>query len=167
MARLMTLTQETSIREISDRIFGTLNARDRARAEKALLDANPHLAAADALARGTVVRVPGISGLKARSAVGAQEPLAELRDAVAAGATDYQATLSTHADAVAGQIDAQAELLKDRAVAAELKRVGATDLAKQLTDSLRERSKVIAENRKRHDGLFKGILGDLQRLFEG
>jgi hypothetical protein len=167
MARVTTLTQETTLRQVTDRLYGTLAARDRARVEKALLEANPHLATPDALAPGTVVRVPVITGFKARTAAVSQDPMAELRDAVSAGLEQFRANLSTHLDAAGAELDAQNELLKDRTVAAEIKRVGASDVAKRLTEALRERAKAVAEVRKRQEALFKRIDADLRGLDEG
>jgi hypothetical protein len=164
MARVTALIQDSTLREVTDRIFGTLNARDRGRAEKALLEANPHLAQPNALVAGAVVRVPALTGLKARATVGSQDPVSELHATVAAQADAYQTILAVHGDAAAAELDAQTELLKDRTVAAELRRAGATELQKQLTESLRERAKAVANNRKRRQALFKRIGADLQRV---
>jgi hypothetical protein len=167
MARVTALTQESTLREVSDRVFGTLNARDRARAEKALIEANPHLAQPNALVAGAVVRVPAVSGLKVRAAAGAQDPVSELDQAVAAAVVGYRERLSGHADAAVADLDAQTALLKDRTVAAELKRAGGTELGQQLAESLRARAKSLADARKRQEALFKRIDADLQKLDAG
>jgi hypothetical protein len=164
MARVTTLSQETTLRQVTDRLYGTLSARDRTRAEKALLEANPHLASADKFVAGTVVRVPALTGLRARTATVSQDPVDELRDAVAAGLDQFRASLSSHLDAAAADLETQSELLKDRTVAAEIKRVGASEVAKQLTESLRDRAKAVADDRKRHEALFKRMAADLQGL---
>jgi hypothetical protein len=166
MARVTTLTQETTLRQVTDRLYGTLGARDRARVEKALLEANPHLATPDALVSGTVVRIPAIIGVKARTAAVSQDPMAELRDAVAAGLDQFRENLSMHLDSVAADLHAQSELLKDRTVVAEIKRAAASDLAKQLTDSLRDRAKTVAENRKPQEAWFKRIDAELKGFQE-
>ena len=162
MATLITLKNESTLRQLADRIYGALEPKDRTRAEKALLKANPHLGAREAFRPGAVVNVPSVRGLKPRAAATRNDPVSDVRDAIGAAVQEYRGRLAANLDAAAADLDAQTELLKDREVAAALKQAGATELAKQLTESLRERTKMVAEDRKRQEALFKRIGTDLE-----
>jgi hypothetical protein len=167
MATLITVKDETTLRQLSDRVYGTLDAKDRALAEKALLRANPHLGERGAFRAGAVVTVPTVRGLKARAAATRNDPVSDVRDAIAVAAGDYRAHLAASLAAAAADLGAQEELLKDKEVAAALKRAGGSEIAKQLTETLQARARTLAEERKRQEGLFRRIAEDLKGLDAG
>jgi hypothetical protein len=167
MATLITVKDETTLRQLADRLYGTLDEKERARAENALAKANPHLGERDAFRAGTVVNVPSVRGLKARAAATRDDPVSDVRDAIGVAIDDYRRHLAASLDAAAADLGSQEELLKDKEVAAALKRAGGTDLAKQLTESLRARAKSFADDRKRQETLFKRIGEDLKGLDAG
>jgi hypothetical protein len=165
MLTLVTLRNETTLRQLVERIYGTLDAKDRSNAEAQLLKANPHLAGKEAFRPGALVRVPPVRDLKPRpEAANSQDPVSGTLGTVATSVAEYRTRLASRLDAAAADLDAQGELLKDREVAVALKRTGATDLAKQLSEGLRARGKTLAEERKRHEALFKSIGDDIERL---
>jgi hypothetical protein len=164
MATLITLKNETTLRQLADRIYGTLEDKDRTRAENALLKANPHLGKREAFKPGAVVNLPSVRGLKPKAAATRNDPVSDVRDAVGAAVEEYQGRLAASIDAGMSDLAAQEELLKDKEVTAALKKAGATELAKQLTESLRTRAKTLAEDRKRQETLFARIGADLKAI---
>jgi phage tail protein X len=167
MATIITVKDETTVRQLADRLYGTLDARDRTLAEAALLKANPHLADREAFRAGAVVTVPPVRGLTAQPAATRNDPVGDVRDAIGVAVDDYRKHLAASLAAAAADLGSQEELLKDKEVAAALKRAGGTELAKPLAESLQARAKVLAEERKRQDGLFKRIAADLKGLDAG
>lgn len=165
MPTLITLKTERSVREIAERVYGSLSAESLDRAEKALLKANPHLRNTAALRPGAVVNVPAVRGLKARGDTSGQDPAGDLRKDLAEAVAGYRDQLAISLDARAGELDAQETLLKTREIAGAIKRApGGAELAKRLTDTLRERAKAITEARKLQGPLFAKIAADLRDL---
>jgi len=162
MATLITLRNETTLRQIAERIFGTLQEHDLTRAENALLKANPRLGALEAFKPGAVVNVPSVQGLRAKAGATQSDPVSDVRNAIGAAAEQYRGALAASLAAVMSDVAAQEELLKDREVAAALKKAGAAALAKQVAESLRARAKTLAEDRKRQEALFARIGEDLK-----
>ena len=163
--RMITLKGETSVRELSERLFGNLDAEARGRAEKALLKANPQLGAKSGFRPGVVVNVPSVRGVKARAGAAGDDPVAELREVLADAVSAHRDRLGKALDARAADLDAQNEVLKTRDIAAAIKNApGGPELAKQLSETLRNRGKEIAEDRKRQAAAFDRMAADLKAL---
>ena len=165
MPTLVTLQNEKNVREIAARVYGTSSATALDRAEKALLKANPQLGAATGFRTGAVISVPDVSGLAARADATGKDPVEALRGALAEAAAAYREHLAKSLDARAGELDAQDKLLKTREIAAAIKaEPGGPELQKQLTETLGQRAKAIAEARKTQGALFDLIAADLKKL---
>lgn len=163
--RITTLKGEASLAELADRLFSITDAGARQRAEAALLKANPTLDRASGFLSGAVVVIPEVPDLKIRAAAGDQEPVEDVRRSLLEAVESYQAALRKRTDEAASDLDRQAELLKDREVAAAIRKDEvATNLSKELTASLRTRGKAIAEERKRQEEVFGQMTADLKAL---
>lgn len=167
MPTFITVRNESTLRQVADRLYGTLDAKDRTLAEKALLEANPHLVDPAAFRAGAIIDVPPVRGLKAQAETTRNDPVSDVRDAIGVAVDDYRQQFAARLAAAAADIGSQEELMKDKEVVAALKRAGGTDLAKQLTESLQARAKTLAEQRKQQDVLFKRIAEDLKGLESG
>jgi len=162
---LITLQNEKNVREIAARVYGTSSAASLDRAEKALLKANPQLAAATGFRTGAVISVPRVSGLAVRTEATGQDPVEALRGALADAAAGYREHLEKRLDARTSELEAQDKLLKTREIAAAIKaEPGGPELQKQLTETLGQRAKAIAEARKVQSALFDRIAADLKGL---
>jgi hypothetical protein len=162
---IATLKTERSLREVAERVYGTLDADKLARAQTALLKANPHLKVGAALQPGAVVTVPELPGLKPRPGVVRSDPVEELRNQLIIATESLQVQMAERLDARSQEFSHQVELLKSKEVAAAIKRDPAgTDLAKAVTLRLREQAKSIGEERKRNADLFRRIATDLKKL---
>lgn len=165
MPTLVTLQNEKTVRELAERVYGTSSAASLERAEKALLKANPRLATAAGFRTGAVISVPTVRGVALRAEATAEDPVEVLRGELAQAAGAYREHLIKSLDAQAGEIDAQEKLLKTREIVAAIKaEQGGPELQKQLTETLGERSKAIAEARKSQSSLFDQIAADLKDL---
>lgn len=165
MPTIATLKTEKSLREVAERVYGTLDADKLARAQTALLKANPHLEAKAALQPGAVVSVPDVPGLRPRAGTVRSDPVDDLRKQLAAATETLQAQIAARLDARAQDLAQQTELLKSREVAAAIKQDPAgAEIAKGLTQTLRDETKAIAEERKRNAELFDRIAADLKKL---
>lgn len=165
MPNLVTLQNEKTVRELAERVYGTSSGASLDRAEKALLKANPRLATAAGFRTGAVISVPAVSGVSLRAEATGEDPAEALRGELAKAAASYREHLIKSLDARTSEIDAHEKLLKAREIAAAIKaEPGGPELQKQLTETLAERSKTIAEARKSQSALFDQIAADLKGL---
>jgi hypothetical protein len=165
MPTFTTLKTEKNLLEVVERIYGTLDAANQARAQTALLRANPHLEAEAALRPGAVVHVPDVSGLRPRPAAGRDDPALSLHKELETAVAGLREQLSARLEHRAQELTQQAELLKSREIAAAIKQDPAgAEIAKNLAQALRDETKVVAEDRKRVADVFERIAADLQRI---
>lgn len=164
--RLTTLQKnETSVSALVERIYPKLNEESRKKAEAALVKANPHLSGADAFRPGVVVTLPTAPEFKPRPGAAGNDPvddmLGNLQDAVAS----YHDELVKRLEQSVDDLSKQEEILKQKEVATAIKgNPAASELAKSLVGSLRERKKSAAEEKKAHDAMFAAISKDLGSL---
>jgi hypothetical protein len=162
---IATLKTEKSLREVAERVYGPLDSDKLARAQTALLKANPHLEDKAALQPGAVVSVPEVPGLKPRASAVRSDPTDDLRKQLADATAALQVQVAARLDARAQAVAQQTELLKSKEVAGAIKQdPAAADIAKGLSLTLREETKAIAEERKRNAELFDRIGADLKKL---
>lgn len=165
MPIITTLKTERTLREVAERIYGSLDADTLARAQIALTKANPHLESGTAFQPGAVVNVPELSGIEPRPNVVRSDPVEDLRNQLVMATESLQTHLASRLDARTQEISQQMELLKSKEISAAIKRDPAgADVAKAIALTLREQSKSIAEERKHNAELFKRIAADLDKL---
>jgi hypothetical protein len=165
MPTVIALGKERNVRELAERVYGGSNAAALARAEKALVKANPQLATAEGFRAGAVISVPEVSGLAVRPDTTAPDPVNAVRATLAEAAAAYRDELAKELETRAAELDAQEKLLKTREIAAAIKNEpGGPELQKQLGETLAQRAKAIAEARKDQDKLFDRIAADVKAL---
>lgn len=164
MPALITLQNESNLRQLAELVYDVRDDRDRARAEKALLTANPDIGTRDNLRAGAVVSVPSVPGLALRVTAVRDDPAAGVPDALGVAVEGYRRHLAARFEGATNDLAAQEELLKDREVVASLRKAGAVELAKQLSESLRARAERLGEDRKRQETMFRRIDEDLKTL---
>jgi hypothetical protein len=168
MPALIAVRNERNVRELAARVYGTSNAAALDRAERALLRANPQLGTTTGLRAGAVISVPDVSGLAVRADATGDDPVGALRGALAEAAAAYRAHLEQSLDARGAELDAQDKLVKAKEIAAAIKaEPGGPELQKQLSETLGQRAKAVAEARKAHAVLFDRIAADLKALDPG
>lgn len=161
--RMTTLkTSESNISTLSQRLYPNLSESKLKQAEMALLKANPHLTEADAFQPGVVVTLPSDTGLKPKPGSVGDDPIDEMHSLLQDSLKVYKDIQATRIDEALAELATQEETLKNKEVAAVIKDMpNAAALAKELTASLRERKRALAEEKKVQDELFARIGEDI------
>jgi hypothetical protein len=120
------LKDEKNLSEVVSRAFGELKAADAARANAAVLRANPHLVEKADLEPGAIVVIPGVPGLKTAPPEKSDSPAGEAAAEIGRGLEDYRKKLTASTRAEQGAVTELAALLKSKEIKA---------LVKQLPDS--------------------------------
>jgi phage tail protein X len=164
--RLTTLkTSEADVSALAQRLYPNLNENSRKKVESALLKANPHLAETGTFRPGVIVSLPSIPGLKPKPGVVGDDPVDEMQIQLKAAVADYQEAMAKRIDEALADLASQEEILKNKEVAAAIKsEPDATELAKELVASLRDRKKTLAEEKKVQAEMFARIADDIGSL---
>lgn len=164
--RLTTLQKdETSVSALVERIYPNLTEASRRKAEAALIKVNPHLSGGNAFRPGVVVTLPTAREFKPRAGVAGKDPVDDMMSGLQDAVASYHEALVKKLDQSVADLSKQEEILKQKEVAAAIKgNPAATELAKSLVVSLRERKKSAAEEKKAHDAMFSAISKDLGSL---
>lgn len=164
--RLTTLQKnETSVSALVERIYPNLTEASRKKAEAALIKANPHLSGANAFRPGVVVTLPTATEFKPRPGVVGKDPVDDMLSGLQDAVASYHDELVKRLDQSVADLSKQEAILKQKEVATAIKgNPAATELAKSLVESLRERKKSAAEEMKAHDATFAAISKDLALL---
>lgn len=166
--RLTTLKKsEADVSTLAQRLYPNLSESSRKKVETALLKANPHLAETGAFRPGVVITLPDTSEFKPKPGVVGNDPteemLGQLKDAVGS----YQKDQAKRLDDALADVEGQEEVLKNKEVAAAIKNSSeASELAKELVASLRERQKLLAVEKKVQEEVFSKMMEDLGTLFK-
>lgn len=158
-----TLKSDTNVSELADRLYADLTPESRKVAEAALIKANPSLARGEKIRPGLVVNLPDGPKLKVRpaAAVG-KDPVASMLGTLEDAVASYRDQLAKTSETAQADLDQQEAVLKQKEVAAAIKATpAATEAAKALVASLRERRKLIVAERKQQDEMFDLIAKDL------
>jgi hypothetical protein len=164
--RLTTLQKnETSVSALVERIYPNLTEASRRKAEAAVIKANPHLSGAEAFRPGAVVTLPTAPELKPRPGVAGNDPVDDMLSGLQVAVASYHDELVKRLDQAVADLGKQEEILKQKEVATAIKgNPAATELAKSLVESLRERKKIAAGEKKGYDATFAAISKDLGSL---
>lgn len=164
--RLTTLQKnETSISSLVERIYPNLTEASRKKAEAALIKINPHLSGGNAFRAGVVVTLPTATEFQPRAGVAGKDPVDDMMSGLQDAVASYHDELVKRLDQSVADLSKQEEILKQKEVATAIKgNPAATELAKSLVFSLRERKKSAAEDKKAHDAMFATIAKDLGSL---
>jgi hypothetical protein len=163
--RLTTLTNDTNIGALAERLYANLTPETRRAAESALLAANPHLSRAGAFKAGVVVQVPVVAGVRVKEASAGHDPVNDALKELAEAVTDYRKQLDASIGATKQSLADQAALLKTRDVKAAIdKSPEAKPLATSLAASLTARTKAMTDLEKRMPTVFTALVKDLESL---
>jgi hypothetical protein len=164
--RMTTLkANESSVSALVQRLNPSLTESQRKLAEADLLKANPHLTESGAFKPGTVVHLP--ETLKPKANTASDDPVAGTLDRLQNALKVYGESSTKRIDAAQKELDIQAEILKNKEVLAAIKNAPeATELAKELSASLKTARKNLALDKKMQEELFGRIAGDLDTLLK-
>lgn len=85
---------EKSVAEIADKLYLRLTPKQREKAEAALLKANPQLKDINKLRPGTILRLPELPELRAKTNRSLDNPAAQVADTLAESLSDYAKVLA-------------------------------------------------------------------------
>ena len=161
---IATFRGEKSVNEIADRLFANLTTRQREIAASAILRANPQLDNLDRLPNGTVIHVPRLPELRAKTNRGLENPDAQI-------ANDIVEALSTFREILAARMQESQESTREQlklAGSAAFKRAitahdGAEALAAELGRALKQRSVELPQRASVFEAAASRIAKDLKR----
>jgi hypothetical protein len=162
--RLTTLQKnETSVSALAERIYPNLSDSARKKVEAALAKANPQLTKPGAFRPGVVVNLP--DDVKPKPGSASADPVADALSGLQDAVTAYHEGLVEGIKASIADMAAQEKILKQKEVAAAIKAdAAASELAKSLTASLRQREKLAEQEIKDHEATFAQIAKDIGSL---
>jgi len=160
-------SNESDLSALAHRLYPNLNENGRKRVEMALLKANPHLAEANAFKPGILVRLPDLPDVTLKPGSASDDPVAGVMEQLSEALQEYQAILLQGSKERREELDNQEQILKRGEVAEAIKKSPeATELAKNLKTSLHDEKKMLDEEMKTREALFKRIAEDLATLLD-
>lgn len=163
--RLTTITDDANIGALADRLYANLTPESRKAAEAALLAANPHLVGKGGFKTGAVVRVPAVSGVRAKATATAPDPVTDVLKELVEAVAGYRKQLDESVGAAKRRLADQAALVKSKDVKSVIdKSPEAKALASDLTAWLSARTKALTELEKRTPAVFTAVVKDLETL---
>lgn len=159
---IATFRGEKTVGEIADKLYVRLTPRQRETAEAAILKANPQLSDLRAVPSGTVLRVPDIPELRAKTNRNLENPDAQITAIVGEALSTFSARLDEHVRATEADVKAQLALLKGKDIKATLANAPALQaLAQGATEALTARGKAIGADQKALQTALKQAISDL------
>lgn len=159
---IATFRGERTVADIADKLFVRLTPRQRETAEAALLKANPQLRDIRNMREGTILRVPDLPELRAKTNRNLENPDAQIVKKLSEALGAYAAGLNERFKTAQEDIKTQRLLLKDRAFKKELS--GSAELralAESTAKATEARAKLISERQKQVEAATKQVLADL------
>lgn len=166
--RLTTLNaSETDVRTLARRLYPNLSESSRKNVEAALLKANPHLAETGAFRPGVVVTLPDSPEFKPKPDLVGDDTVDEMFGQLKGAMGSYREGQAKRLGEALAEVAGQEEILKNKEVAAAIKKSSeASEIAKELAASLRERQKLLAVEKRAQEELFAKIMEDLGALLK-
>jgi hypothetical protein len=162
---IATFRGERTVAEIADKLFVRLTPRQREKAEATLLEANPQLRDIENMREGTILRVPDLPELRAKTNRDLENHDAQIVKNVSAALSVYVAELNERTKTAQEHIRTQGALLKDRVFKKEVSRSPELQALVESTAKATEvRTKVIAERQKQVEVATKQLLADMDDL---
>ncbi|MEN8174397.1 MAG: hypothetical protein ABFS23_01455 [Pseudomonadota bacterium] len=163
---ITTFRGERSVAEIADRLFVGLTPRQREKAEKAILKANPQLKNLRKVRAGTILRIPDIPELQHKANRSLDSPDAQLVQTIGDALSGYLDHLSARVKEADADIKSQTAVLKER----DFKRAVSSvpelqELTAQVKKTLDARKREIRDRQPTVDRAIDQLLGDLNRDF--
>lgn len=158
-----TFRGEKTVAEITDKLFSRLTPRQREKAEAAILKANPRLGTISKLRKGSILRIPNLADLHAKTNRSLENPDAQIAKNITNALDTFGKRMVDQASIEQGIIKQQGALLKSGKFKKAL--ANAPDLQALANDAakvLSARPKAIVERKKNVDESIRQALKDLQ-----
>ncbi len=163
---IVTFRGEANVGEVADKVFTRLTPKQREKAEAELLKANPQLKSMNKMETGTILRVPDVPELRAKTNRKLENPDDQIAKAISESLANLGSSTEKSLAAEKDALKEQAGLIKS----AKFKRLISADptlqeLAKDATKHIAERSKELDERKKKIANTLKLAAGDLKKEF--
>lgn len=159
---IATFRGERSVDEIADKLFANLTDRQREIAASAILKANPQLANIRELAAGTVLRVPKLPELRAKTNRSLENPDAQIANDINDALARYRESFAVRLKKSQSTVQAQTKMAGSAGFKRVLEQhVGAGELAKELTRSLKQRATALKDRSENFERAVQRIRKDL------
>lgn len=163
---IVTYRGEANVSEVADKVYSRLTPRQREKAEAALLKANPQLGKVNKLKTGTILKVPDLPELRAKTNRKLENP----EDQIAKG---IATSLEGFSKGIAKSFDVEKEVLKDQASlikSAKFKNSIVNDremeaVAKSTSTNIGNRSRELEDRKKKTEASLKSVAADLKKAF--
>ena len=163
---IATYRGERSVSEITEKLFTRLTPAQRAKAETALVKANPQLKNIRKLPRGAILRVPDLPELRAKTTRNLENPDDQIVKHINRSLAAFSKHLGSQLSAEQDSIKQQASLLKSAKFKKDIASAeGLKGLAKEADKTLGVRSKAIGERQKKIDEAIKQVAKDFEAGF--
>jgi hypothetical protein len=160
--RIAAFRGESSVRDIAEKLYVDLSAPERRKAVDGLLKANPQLRELDNVKPGTLLHVPDVPKVAAKSGRGLDDPTRVVANLVEKSLEEYAARLAERHDAHLAELKKQSARLKNRTFK---KVVGTSPMLKGLsaaaTKSNKAEASLIGDRQKRLDKALAQLQADL------
>lgn len=163
---IATYRGERNVGEITDNLYTKLTPLQREKATAALVKANPQLKNIRKLPRGTVLRVPDLPELRAKTNRDLESPDEQIVKNLAASLSSLGKQLDGQFSSEQKSVKSQVNLIKSARFKRDISKSELTkSLAADAAKALDQRSKTIAQRKKATDTAIKQAIKDLKEGF--
>lgn len=163
---IVTYRGEANVGEVADKVYSRLTPKQREKAEAELIKANPQLKSVKKLTTGTILRVPDVPELRAKTNRKVENPDDQI-------ANNIVKSLQVFASRMDKTVTQEKEALKEQAgvlKSAKVKRLTESDpvlqaLSKDSAVAIGNRSKLMDERKKLVAESVKSAMSDLKKEF--
>ena len=160
---IATFRGERSVSEITDKLYSKLTPLQREKAESALIKANPQLRKIRKLPRGTILHVPDLPELRAKTNRSLENPDDQIVKNIVGALGDFSKHMDKQASIEQKSIKQQTTLLKSAKFKKDTSNLEESQaLAKDASKALTARSKNIDARRKKVEESIKQAVKDLK-----
>lgn len=160
---IATFRGERSVSEITNKLFTKLTPLQREKAEAALLKANPQLSNIRKLPKGSILRVPDLPELRAKTNRSLENPDDQIVKDITESLDAFSKHMRQQVDSEQKSVKQQTALLKSAKFKKDISKSEQLQaLAADASKALSARSKNIAERQKKIDASIKQAMKDLK-----
>lgn len=160
---IATYRGERSVSEITNKLFTKLTPLQREKAETALLKANPQLSNIRKLPKGSILRVPDLPELRAKTNRSLESPDDQIVKHITESLDAFGKHMRQQVDSEQKSVKQQAKLLKSAKFKKDISKSEQLQaLAADANKALSARSKNIAERQKKVDETIRQAVKDLK-----
>ena len=163
---IATYRGERSVSEITEKLFTRLTPAQRAKAETALVKANPQLKNISKLPKGAILRVPDLPELRTKTTRSLENPDDQIVKHITRSLAAFSKHLGGQSSTEQASIKQQGSLLKSAKFKKDIASTeGLQALAKEAGKTLGVRAKAIGERQKKVDEAIKQVARDFEEGF--